>query len=180
MTDRTWVRVGTQIKHTISQPLYSGPQKKFSAKELWNMLGVPADTRRNNNVIMTSKRRRFDVMMTLLLRRVPVGIFWFCMGYLFVRHMPVSVNYTIGYSPAGINIKAIRGAHNMRKVAIRWWDMILWFASNWVAKLYILWTLRKWEWTLSDTLLRLTRHGPVRSDKWSSWGSMSYIRGFCT
>ena len=32
----------------------------------------PADTRRNNNVIMTSKRRRFDVIMTLL-RRVPVG-----------------------------------------------------------------------------------------------------------
>ena len=36
----------------------------------------PADTRRKNNVIMTSKRRRdffFDVKMTLLSRRVPVG-----------------------------------------------------------------------------------------------------------
>ena len=33
----------------------------------------PADTWRKNNVIMTSKRRRFDVMMALLLRRVPGG-----------------------------------------------------------------------------------------------------------
>ena len=33
----------------------------------------PEDTRRNDNVIMTSKRRRFDVLMTLLLRRVFVG-----------------------------------------------------------------------------------------------------------
>ena len=36
-------------------------------------LSNPVDTRRNNNVILTSKRRRFDVKMTLLLRRVPVG-----------------------------------------------------------------------------------------------------------
>ena len=36
----------------------------------------PADTQRKNNVIMTPKRRRdviFDVVMTLLMRRVPVG-----------------------------------------------------------------------------------------------------------
>ena len=33
----------------------------------------PADTWRNNNVIMTSKRRRFDVIITLSLRHVPVG-----------------------------------------------------------------------------------------------------------
>ena len=33
----------------------------------------PAGTWRINNVIMTSKRRRFDVIMTLLLRRVPAG-----------------------------------------------------------------------------------------------------------
>ena len=38
--------------------------------------GTPADTRRKSNVIMTSKRCRdvvFDVIMTLSLRRVPVG-----------------------------------------------------------------------------------------------------------
>ena len=34
---------------------------------------VPADTRRKNNVIMTSQRR-FDVMMTLLLRHEPIGV----------------------------------------------------------------------------------------------------------
>ena len=34
---------------------------------------APSGQRRNNNVIMTSKRRRFDVIMTLLLRIVPVG-----------------------------------------------------------------------------------------------------------
>ena len=33
----------------------------------------PADTWRNDNVIITSKRRRFDVMMTLLLRRMSAG-----------------------------------------------------------------------------------------------------------
>ena len=33
----------------------------------------PADTRRKNNVIMTSKRCRFDVIMTLILPRAPVG-----------------------------------------------------------------------------------------------------------
>ena len=33
----------------------------------------PADIRRNNNDIMTSKRRRFDVIMVLLLRHVPAG-----------------------------------------------------------------------------------------------------------
>ena len=32
----------------------------------------PADTCRNNNVIITSKRRRFDVIM-MLLRHVPTG-----------------------------------------------------------------------------------------------------------
>ena len=31
------------------------------------------DRWRNNNVIITSKRRRFDVKMTLLLRRVPAA-----------------------------------------------------------------------------------------------------------
>ena len=33
----------------------------------------PADTRRKNNVTVTSKRSRFDVIVTLLLRRAPVG-----------------------------------------------------------------------------------------------------------
>ena len=33
----------------------------------------PTGIRRNNNIIMTSKRRRFDVKITLLLRRVSVG-----------------------------------------------------------------------------------------------------------
>ena len=37
-------------------------------------IGYPAGTRRNNNVIMTSKRRRFDVIMTSLLRHVPTGL----------------------------------------------------------------------------------------------------------
>ena len=36
-------------------------------------LTSPADTWRNNNVIMASKRRRFDVKITLLLRRAPAG-----------------------------------------------------------------------------------------------------------
>ena len=39
-------------------------------------LHYPADTRRNDTVIMTSKRRRFDVIMTLSLRHVPVGWWW--------------------------------------------------------------------------------------------------------
>ena len=34
---------------------------------------TPADTQRKNNVTMTLRRRRFGVIMTLLLRRVPVG-----------------------------------------------------------------------------------------------------------
>ena len=34
----------------------------------------PTGTLRNNNVIMTSKRRRFDVIVTLLLRRVSAGV----------------------------------------------------------------------------------------------------------
>ena len=38
--------------------------------------GFPMRTQRNNNVIMTSKRRRFDVIMTLLLRRVSDGLFF--------------------------------------------------------------------------------------------------------
>ena len=33
----------------------------------------PMDTRGKNNLIMASKQRRFDVIMTLLMRRVPVG-----------------------------------------------------------------------------------------------------------
>ena len=33
----------------------------------------PANTLRNNNVIITSKRRRFDVIITLFLRRVSTG-----------------------------------------------------------------------------------------------------------
>ena len=35
--------------------------------------GNPADTWRNNNVIMTSKRRRFDEIMTLSMRGVSAG-----------------------------------------------------------------------------------------------------------
>ena len=38
---------------------------------------IPTDTWRNDNVFITSKRRRrrrLDVMKTLLLRRVPAGI----------------------------------------------------------------------------------------------------------
>ena len=35
---------------------------------------IRVGTRRNNNAIITSKRRRFDVIMTSLLRRVPAGI----------------------------------------------------------------------------------------------------------
>ena len=36
-----------------------------------NFRHTPIDTWRNNNVIFTSKQRRFDVIMTSLLRRVP-------------------------------------------------------------------------------------------------------------
>ena len=35
---------------------------------------LPTDARRNNNVIFTSKRRRFDITMTLFLRRVSPGL----------------------------------------------------------------------------------------------------------
>ena len=38
-----------------------------------NHFNYPADTRRKNNIIGTSKWRRFDVIMTLLLHREPVG-----------------------------------------------------------------------------------------------------------
>ena len=37
---------------------------------------IPTGTRRNNNVITTSKRRRFDVVMTLFLRFVSLGWFY--------------------------------------------------------------------------------------------------------
>ena len=37
------------------------------------IIACPAGTRRNNNVIVTSKRRRYGVIMTLLSRRVPAG-----------------------------------------------------------------------------------------------------------
>ena len=43
---------------------------------------IPASTRRNNNVIITSKQRRFDVIITLLLRCVPAGML-----------IPISVSY---------------------------------------------------------------------------------------
>ena len=46
-----------------------GPMLANWVSFLWN---YPAVTRRKNNVIMMSKWRRFDVMMTLL-RRVPAG-----------------------------------------------------------------------------------------------------------
>ena len=39
----------------------------------WRLPSNTLGARRNNNVIITSKRRRFDVMMTLVLRRVPTG-----------------------------------------------------------------------------------------------------------
>ena len=40
----------------------------------WLNFCIPADTRRNDNVVFTSKRRRVDAIMTLLLRLVPAGI----------------------------------------------------------------------------------------------------------
>ena len=40
--------------------------------DLFPVLKFPVGTRRKNNVIMS--RRRFDVIMTLSLRRVPVGL----------------------------------------------------------------------------------------------------------
>ena len=45
-------------------------------KKAWliHRIVLPADTRGNNNVIITSKRRRFDVMITSLLRHVSVWI----------------------------------------------------------------------------------------------------------
>ena len=36
---------------------------------------IPADTRRNNNVIIMSKRRRFDIIMTLSLRYMSAGMY---------------------------------------------------------------------------------------------------------
>ena len=38
----------------------------------WEYSSHPADTRCKNNVMVMSKRRRFDVIMTLLLRQVSV------------------------------------------------------------------------------------------------------------
>ena len=38
-----------------------------------NTSTFPVGTWRNVNIIITSKRRRFDVVIVLLLRRVPVG-----------------------------------------------------------------------------------------------------------
>ena len=56
----TWVPRSELISHSRSNSL---------------IIGIPVDTQRNNNVIMTSKRRRFDIIITLLLRRVPTGIY---------------------------------------------------------------------------------------------------------
>ena len=75
------------VVHTIKSPCWQWWQELSSVPlpicicVLWfkplfdeghNWKGYPTDTRRNNNLIMTSKRR-FDVIMTLLLRRVSVG-----------------------------------------------------------------------------------------------------------
>ena len=60
----------------------------------------PADIRRNNNDIMTSKRRRFDVIMVLLLRHVPAGQEFrlYPLDDIFIlRRFPLSVtNFTKG------------------------------------------------------------------------------------
>ena len=47
----------------------------------------PTNTRRNNSVIRTSKRRRFDVIMTLSLRRVSSGYVTYLMGIAIVGRM---------------------------------------------------------------------------------------------
>ena len=42
---------------------------------IWGQLRwIPTNTRRNNNVIITPKRRHFGAIMTLLLRHVSVGM----------------------------------------------------------------------------------------------------------
>ena len=51
----------------------------------------PEGTWRNNNVIMTPKRRRFDVIMTLLLRRVSAG------GMFCFFHVSFIWNHTVLY-----------------------------------------------------------------------------------
>ena len=69
--------------------LYKGwtPLTHYSLIIVFNVYRVlhksKVDTRRNNNVIITSKRRRFDVMMTLL-RRVSV---WEGVEVLFLECM---------------------------------------------------------------------------------------------
>ena len=61
-------------------------------------------TWRNNNVIITSKRRRFDVIMTLLLRHVPAGV--------------LAAFHVVGINPCGPRfegayaINDINGVHN--------------------------------------------------------------------
>ena len=66
----------------------AGPTNRTPYHQTKSMQPTPANTRRNNNAIITPKRRRFDVIMTLLLRHVPAGIRWsgpadviYCMVY---------------------------------------------------------------------------------------------------
>ena len=78
--------VGVKISsHTVTRGHWWAPKGERDAmysrylavtffKSTHNTLAVPTDTWRNNNVIITSKRRRFDVIMTLLWRRVPAGV----------------------------------------------------------------------------------------------------------
>ena len=67
-----WVRSKCKVRYlTWSVAKVNGVVEVSGPPLHW---AIPTDTWRNNNVIITSKRHRFDVIMTLLLRRVSTGM----------------------------------------------------------------------------------------------------------
>ena len=60
------------VYYELSFMSASTPQVPSLLHSKQTITSIPPNTRRNTNVIMTSKRRHFDVIMTLLLRHVYV------------------------------------------------------------------------------------------------------------
>ena len=98
------------VSRTLPWPVDSNETQKASNAESVSMSWrSPAGTRRDNNVIMTSKRRRdvvFDVIMTLFLCRVSVGSLdneavpsWLsgCLPYISEAQMTLHRKYPLLY-----------------------------------------------------------------------------------
>ena len=89
-------------------------------KQPWdNQCIVPPDTRRNNNVINKASRRRLDVIITLYVRHVSIGIYHF-------QWLRVILT----------NIKMLRCIHMQMLREFHWRYMLFWQLQysrlNWI------------------------------------------------